>query len=256
MTDEIQQTEEQARHDSIFTSLILFIQHCRVNFSRAGDDAFNNFAVHVTDEIIQAACAIRVLAMEGILDTSKRELRYLIELAAKACLVAQKYPSPRETSLDEQITDQKTTLGKTDLNLLNAVTIRDLDSQTSEQFVSEVKRLYGVLSQYAHASYRNLTERRARARAGRPIGKEGESDLADLNDLVVRAYSVVIVLLSQALPEWVIGDFMVSMRSTDHQWYFVRSRYISSIDAKFDYKAERQEALGELASRRSAEIEF
>lgn len=58
---------------------------------RDGVNNKNNFFLRLIDDITQSTISIEILPKEGIINTCKRELRYLLELAIKATFISMKY---------------------------------------------------------------------------------------------------------------------------------------------------------------------
>lgn len=247
--------EQLHRHELMWRSLAMYLSFCKMNFSRAGDIARRNFFLRVMDDFLQSIVAINFLCKEGIHHTCRRELRYLLELSVKACLISQKSENS-EIDFEGQIEEHKKVLKKSEFNLINAVDCRLLPEQAAEEFKKEVKTLYGVLSAYSHSTPFQVSERVAREKSGKTIGYEGADELRELNEHAQLAYSYIATLLAHAVEEWVLGDFLVESTGGSNSWYFRKSKYIAMLDERFDYKHERQEKLQEIQSQRSVEIEF
>ena len=247
--------EQLQKHEVIWRSLGMYLSFCKMNFSRAGDIAKRNFFLRVVDDFMQSIVAINFLSREGIHHTCRRELRYLLELSVKACLISQKSDKDA-SSFEDQIKDHNKILKKSDFNLINAIEFKLLTAKAAEEFKEDVKKMYGVLSAYSHSTPFQVSERLAREQAGRTIGYEGTDELRELNEHAQLTYSYIATLLAHAIEEWVLGDFLVERNGESNSWHFRKSKYIAMLDERFDYKHERQENLMIIQSNRVAEIEF
>lgn len=247
--------EQLSRHEVIWRSFVMYLYFCKMNFSRAGDIARRHFFLRVLDDFIQSVVAINYLCREGIHNTCRRELRYLLELSVKACLISQKSEAS-ELAFEDQIDKYRNILKKSEFNLINSIEFKLLAEQSAEEFKKDVKRMYGVLSAYSHSTPFQVSERLGREKAGKTIGYEGTEELRDLNEHAQLTYSYIATLLAHALEEWVLGDFLVESNGERNPWHFRKSKYIAMLDERFDYKHERQENLQRIKSDRLADIEF
>ena len=233
-------------------SLIQCLLFCYMNSIRDGVSQERNFFLRMVDDIFQSATSISLLAKEGISNTCLRELRYLIEVAIKSYFIVK---NSQKLTFKEQIEEYDKLLNSSNINPINTLDFYYLEDY-SEEFKTETKRLYGFLSKYTHASSHQLLERLSRNDSGITIGYEGIKELKELNNSIEKVYSIVIVLIFHSVAQYVPGDFLVESDGRTVDWYFTKSKYISLIDEKFDYKHERQGILKELEIERKHRIKF
>lgn len=233
-------------------SIIECMLFCYINSIRDGISQEKNFFLRMIDDIHQSVISIYLLAKEGITNTCLRELRYLIEVAIKSCLIVQN--SKKET-FKEQIDEYEKLLNSSNINVLNTLDFKYLGSN-NEEFKTDVKKLYGYLSKYTHSSSHQLIERLNRSESGRTIGFEGTNELKKLNDKIEIIYSIVIVMIFHSVAQYVPGDYLVENDGKTINWYFTKSKYISIIDECYDYKHERQSILAELKADRKNRVKF
>jgi len=227
---------------------LLFSYHDTI---RDGISDKSNFFLRMVDDITQSTISIETLAKEGIINTCKRELRYLVELAIKATIITK---SSTKSDIVEQIEEYKNLLNSSNINPVNKLQLDFFSEQDEKEFKTEVKRTYGQLSNFTHASAEQISERINRALKGKSIGFEGVEELEDLNKLIEEVFSQVIVFVFNAVPQYVVADYLVESNGNINNWYFKKSKFISLIDATFDYKHERQNMLEKLKAERQQNI--
>lgn len=233
-------------------SISYCLSFCYINSARDCVSTEKNFFLRMIDDILQSVISIEINAKEGIVNTCRRELRYLIELSIKSCLIVN---TTNKNTFEEQINEFDKLLNSSNINPINSLSFQYLTTY-DEEFKTEVKKLYGYLSKYTHSSSLQIKERLARAENGRPIGFEGIDELKKLNDDIEKVFAIVIVLIFHSVAQYVVGDFMVEPDGQTVNWYFNKSKYISIIDEQFDYKIERQIILKKLKEKRLQLIKF
>lgn len=232
------------------TDCLLF---CCGNSIRDGVSGDRNFFLRMIDDITQSVVSIEIIAKEGILNTCRRELRYLIELSIKSCLIVN---NTTKNTFEEQIDEYEKLLNSSNINPINSLTFSYLQPDHEDEFKTQVKRLYGYLSKYSHSSSHQIRERLTRVQIGRTIGFEGVQELKELNDDIEKVFAIVLVMIFHSVAPYVVGDFMVEPNGETVNWYFNKSKYISIIDQQFDYKHERQSILPRLKTERLERIRF
>jgi hypothetical protein len=234
-------------------SILYCLIFCYRNSLRDGVSGERNFFLRMVDDITQSVISIEIMAREGIINTCRRELRYLIELSIKSCTIEN---NTRKNTFEEQIDEYEKLLNSSNINPINNLRFSYLTPDQEDSFKTEAKRLYGYLCKYSHSSSHQIRERLARAEAGRTIGFEGVQVLSELNSDVERVFAVVLVMIFHSVAPHVAGDFMVDLDGGTVDWYFNQSKYISFIDERFDYKHERKLILDLLARERLRRVRF
>jgi hypothetical protein len=234
-------------------SIIYCLSFCYMNSIRDGVSSERNFFLRMIDDITQSVVSIEILAKEGVLNTCRRELRYLIELSIKSCLIVN---NTTKEIFEEQIDEYEKLLNSSNINSINSLTFTYLRPSYEDEFKIEVKRLYGYCCKYSHSSSHQIRERLARAELGRTVGFEGVQELKELNNDIERVFAVVLVMIFHSVAQYVVGDFMVEPGGQSVDWYFNKSKYITIIDQQFDYKHERQSILARLKVERLERVKF
>jgi hypothetical protein len=227
-----------------------FIVH---DAARDQDFKTTHLLSYLAQDYIESAISIIVLAMEGVHNVARRELRFLIEASIKICFIQQKsYKSLIEEKLkefDRELSSQRISMKQ---NLLLSL----LPENLRDDFCDEVGRVYGLTSNYVHLTPTQIEERIAAVDAGRTAARVNADDIKALNELLSRGLACSLVLLFHSVPSWVAGDWLVDGDGSSNEWYFGRSRFVAGMDSEFDYKAERSKRLSEIQAKRQREIAF
>lgn len=243
--------EEYDRHLDILNSFLRTLVFINLNCSRSETLKNKLFCLSVIDDLLQSLAAIKSLSAEGIRNACRRELRYIIELTIKACLISQKQS---EKSTEEQIMQFRDTLRSTNISMIKDIDFYFFDEPQKERFITETKRQYGLLCLYVHSTPYQMEERIKLDKKGRYIGFEGTNELRELNDEIGYALSNVLILLFHAIPQWCVGDYIVEHDGYTVVTYYSKYSFFNIIDKCFDYKHERQDKLKELQSIRDSRV--
>ena len=245
--------EEYKRHLYILNSFLRCMAFIQLDCSRSTILRDKLFCLSVIDDILQSIVAIKCLAAEGIRNSCRRELRYLIELSIKACLISQKQS---ENNIEDQISEFHKTIESTNISMINEIDFHFFNSTDKARFITETKRIYGELCLYVHSTPSQMQERIALNSRGRYIGREGTNELKGLNDEIGKALSYVLMLFFHAIPNWCVGDYIVEKDGTTVDTFFSKSTYFSLVDEFYDYKHERQDKLEMIKAIRLSKIYF
>ncbi len=242
---------EYLRHIDILNSFMRALVFIRMNCSRNKTLKDALFCLSVIDDLLQSLVAIKSLSNEGIRNTCRRELRYIIELSIKACLISQK---DVDKTIEEKISVFRNILRSTNISMMKNIDFFYFADADREYFISEASRFYGTLCLYVHASPEQIKERLELDAKGVYIGHEGTLELKELNDEIGKALYIALILFFHAIPQWCVGDYLVESNGCTVDNYFTQYRLVSVIDEHFDYKHERQSILSELQSYRHSRI--
>lgn len=208
---------------------------------------------YLAQDFLQSAVSLISLSMEGLQSVAKRELRFMIEASIKLCFAQQRdYALP----VPDKLAQFEKELSSERISIKNNLALAMLPEASRPVFADEVGRLYGLTSGYVHLTPAQIHERIAAVDAGRTAGKEGPADIESLNALIERVLAATLVLILHSVPEYVAGDLLVEDDGSTVRWRFMRSRFLAGMDSHFDYKAERQGRLAEIAAARTANIRF
>lgn len=213
----------------------------------------NHLLSYLAQDILQSSVSILTLAMEGLQNVAKRELRFLVEASIKICFVQQQsYASTIKNKLetfDKELSSQR-------ISIKQNLSLSTLPEELHEAFNEEVGRIYGLTSNYVHLTPPQIQERILAVEAGRTAGNESAEDIDEMNFLVSRGLAASLVLLFHSAPQYVAGDWLVEENGATVDWHFMGSRFFAGMDSYFDYKHERQAKLVDIRSLREARVIF
>jgi hypothetical protein len=180
-------------------------------------------------------------------------MRFLIELIIKLCYVEQQMPG---STIDEKIEQHKKIFGSSTISEKSSLDLYMLSEKSGNQIREDLGRQYGISSNYAHLSTRQIRERIARSNND-VVAEQDNIDerVAVVNDIRY-CYAMILAVIFHSVPNHVTGNWLVGRNGASNEWYFGRSRFIAEIDAYFDYKAERQSSLDEIQRTRGSRGEF
>ncbi len=208
---------------------------------------------YLSQDLIESAISLVLLAESGSLSVPKRELRFIIESSIKLCYVQQKSYS---SSVNDKLIQFDKELSSSKISMKRDLKLWMLASSDQEQFDEELGRLYGETSTFVHLTPSQILQRIAAVDAGRTVGFENAGDIDVLNKLISRGFAASLVLLFHSVGQYVAGDFLVDSDGSTIDSYFLGSRFMAAIDESFDYKAERKAKLALVQRARTTRITF
>lgn len=243
--------EAYKRHLEIFNSFLSAMVFIKLDCNQSERIKNRLFCLSVIDDLLQSLVAIKSLSDEGIRNPCRRELRYMIELTIKACLISQK---ETDKTTIEQIDEFRDIIKSTNISMVKEIDFYFFTEQQKGQFITEIKRFYGELCTYVHSTPRQMQERIELDKKGRYIGFEGTDELRELDDEIGFALSCILCLFFHTIPQWCVGDYLVERTGYTVDSYFSKYKYFAMIDEQFDYKCERQDKLKEIQEIRKSKI--
>lgn len=204
------------------------------------------------DDIGEAAIAAQLAIENGALNSARRELRYMLEVAVNTAFV------------DEMASDldlagridffRSKRVEKQNVDHIGDLPLRMLGDER-EEFIKATRKAWVHSSNYVHLTKRRIDEKvRLRAQGVR-LGLETPEMLAAAVQDVHNVCSIVVVLAFETIGPAFTGDILVNGGlDSNENWPFHESRFIAAVDAHFDYKHERQADLASHVARRERRI--
>jgi hypothetical protein len=245
---ELTEAHEEHRDSAAFKAQGIYLDRITQSFAfalRLSHFAFTRYPEagkwlqqRFADDFLESAVSVAMLAKEGVFNSPRRELRYMLEAAVKYVYVDQQVPG--EASTDDRLALLRDTkqVPRSSINPIDDTTIRMLNEP--DAFRHAVRSAFGVLSGYVHLSERQLKERLVRTERGEFSGFESAKTLEAFNRLVFQTYDLVLVLLFEGIGPSFTGDIFIQALDDEPDWKFHKGRFMSRVGKHFDYKLERQ----------------
>lgn len=190
---------EYARSVDILNSLIRPLMFIKINCNIHKSFTDTLFFKFIIDDLIHSVVGLKVLLDEEIVNSCKRELRYILELSVKACLVSQKYS--RE-NFEKQLLLYKKLLKSTNISMVKEIDFHFFDNEYKSQFITEVKREYGILCDYVHCTPVQIKERVDLDSIGKTLGLGGTEELFQLDNLLEKVLALVVIHCLHSVPKF------------------------------------------------------
>lgn len=244
---------EVGRLRKIVYDFVTVLSNCSKFSSRAKTFQDNCLFIRSIDDILQSAVGIQVLLMEGMNNSARRELRYLLELSIKTLYVDQQISKETYENklkfLDERV-------NSTSISMIKDTKIYLIKPESEEDFKLEAKRAYGYASKYIHPTIHQINERIKLVAKGVYVGFETHDELKIANDELSKIFTLILVFAFNAIGGGFTGDMFVGYLDEMKDWEYHKSKFISQIDASYDYKVERKDEIEELNQFRKSVVEY
>ncbi|HTR88028.1 MAG TPA: hypothetical protein VMI56_26330 [Reyranella sp.] len=245
---------EIARLDACLHTFIGTLKLCMFAATRHDLLAHHSFFLRMLDEFGASAISASFSIREGTINSARRELRYMLELAVQALYVDQ--------NTGTATFDKRLLFFERNSNVKNSsvANIRDLSlvmlKEQQPVFHKYVVGAWAQATKYAHPTPQQITDNLALRERGIAIGFESTDQLRECINEVFRAETIVIALLFHALGPSFTGDLLVDCIDDQDGWPFHSSEFIAKIDEYFDYKFERKEKLEIIKERRLSRLKI
>lgn len=190
-----------------------------------------------TDDFLESALSIWSLANQGIFNAGRREMRYMLEAAAKYVFVDQQVDGSASLAARIELLHDTSVVPRSSVDPVDGIQFRMVPD--AKAFAGAVHSAFGSLSGFTHMSSKQLEERLGRAARGEFSGFESVRTLEAFNRLLVQTYDVVLVLLLEGIGPAFTGDLFIQVFDEAEDWKFRKGRFVSQISRQFGYKAER-----------------
>lgn len=204
------------------------------------------------DDIGEAAIAAQLAIENGALNSARRELRYMLEVAVNTAFAD-------EEASDLDLAGRIDFFRSKRVEKQNVDHIRDLPlrmlGDEREEFIEATRTAWVHSSNYVHLTKRRIDEKVSLRAQGVRLGLETPEMLAAAVRDVHNVCSIVTVLAFETVGPDFTGDILVNGGLDSREdWPFHSNRFIAAVDAHFDYRHERQADLANHVARRERRI--
>jgi hypothetical protein len=229
---------------SAYMNAVMFLA---LDASRDRSYGTKNLLVLAIEDHLEASIALPELAERGLVNTCRRELRFLLEASMKLCYAERSLPS---ATIDDKLATLRRQLDSPHIGLRRQLTLDLLPETEREPFAEFVGRLYGEASTYVHLTHAQVLERDRLAKLGGQTLRPTSQSLAPLLALLSGVLAASFVYVAHSVPAFAVGDHFVEDDGSSHSWPLAASRWVALLDEHFDYKHERQASLTDIRKRR------
>ena len=121
--------------------------------ARAEEFKATHLLSYLAQDYIQSAISIIILAMEGVHNVARRELRFLIEASIKICFIQQK---SYESLIDKKRKEFDKELSSKSISIKQNILLSLLPESVRDEFCEEVGRVYGLTCNYVHLTPKQI----------------------------------------------------------------------------------------------------
>ncbi len=217
-----QQYQQEIRYlNDITKDFIDSIRAVSIYSTRAGDTYDKFLCIRTIDDMIQSSMGILVMIQNGIHNTARRELRYLIEMITKYVIVD--YAKMGE-SFKAKTEYLKTEIPNSSIEVVEEYST-PFSSPVKEDFRSEIKDFFYKACAYVHPSKKQIDEQILNYSYGYTIGFESAKMYSDINKTVFRAYDMILVMLFHSFGLSMSGDLFEQLFNDNQKWKFHKGKY-------------------------------
>lgn len=218
------------KNDFIFALQLMSIYSTRTEFYK------DSLTIFMIDEILESLVGMDILLQQGIHNTCRRELRYLLELVVKLTIID---INNAKLSINDKLVYLKNSVPNSSIDYIDELKLPFNDSE-NKQFVNEIKDLFKKLSAYIHPSAKQLNERLNRYKKGNTIGFESFTMLEVFSKELFRIYDILLVLMLYGFGQSISSDLFIYGFDSYEKWKFHKGKYVTLYSKLFDYKYERK----------------
>ena len=202
-------------------------------YSRRASHIYDSFLTITTiDDLIESSIAILSMVNNGILNTSQRELRYILEMAVKYGVTDWKLMGK---SLEDKIRYFNEYLPKSSISPIDDMHMPFVDEIFTE-FKNDVKRIYSNKCKYVHPSKQQLEEQIRQSKRGYTIGYESATMLKQVNRAIFEVYDIILSILFSCFGESMSRDIFDQILNDNTKWKFHKGKYTSATSNELNCK--------------------
>lgn len=161
-------------------------------YSTRASEIYENFlCIRTIDDLIQSSIGILSMVENGIHNTVRRELRFLIEMTTKYVLVD--YAKMGE-SFQVKTDYLKDEVPNSSIEVIEGYQT-PFSGDLKKAFKNEVKDFFYKSCAYVHPSKRQIDEQMRNFKNGNTLGFESAKMLTDINRTIFRAYDMILTMV-------------------------------------------------------------
>lgn len=222
---------------SDFLTALTYVRLQGTRYSAEKDFLLFRFAPHM----VESTLSITANAKEGLQNSARRELRFLLEAAVK---LSSRDFHPEAKTFDERLSGLNDRDQRFEDYVSSLLYFDDFEGPSETN--SAILSLYSELSRYVHATVPQFKDAMARARRNEEAGMESVATLNRFNGLAFQVYDLVLVRVFHGIGLSMAGDIFTGILDDEPKWRFHKGKHVAKLSKCFDYKHERRVKRGEI----------
>jgi hypothetical protein len=206
---------------------------------RPGKNTANSLFLHSTSDLYESIKAVSHLVEQGLINSVKRELRYIIESSVKYLYVDQQTEGLKSSPEIIKRLDFLETNVESSIDIRNQLKLEALHPDDAKQFINELYDIYRKCCSYVHVSRSQIQERLDLIEKGQLLSFKTVKHLQKIGRLIFRVYDIILTLYFHNYSLPMTGDIFIEFVDDRPEWKFHKGKYVSVVSAYFDYKHER-----------------
>lgn len=218
-----QQYQQELKYISDVTKDFIETVRSIALYSTRANEIYENFlCIKASDDLIQSAIAIQILAENGIYNSISRELRYLIEMITKYVIIDY---AKMGQKLDIKIKYLEKNIPNASINIIEKYSTPFYEP-ISVNFRNEVKDFFYKSCAYVHPSKKQLDEQLSNYENGNTIGFESAEMFINANKIIFRAYDMILTMCLHSFGHSMSKDLFEQIFNENIKWKFHKGKYI------------------------------
>ena len=191
-------------------------------YSTRAKSIYDNFlCIRAIDDILQSSIGILNMTQNGIHNTVRRELRYLIEMITKYVIVDY---AKMGDSFEVKTEYLKTKIPNSSISVVDEYST-PFSSPIKENFRSEISDFFYKACAYVHPSKKQIDEQMLNYSRGHTIGFESAKMFTDINKIIFRAYDMILVMVFHSFGPSMSDDLFEQIFNDNSKWKFHKGKY-------------------------------
>lgn len=202
-----------------------FIQSLRILafYSTRGGKIYDDFlSIRLIDDLLQSGIAIQYLTENGIHNSVRRELRYLIERVSKYVYIDYEKMS---TTLSEKNDFLKNEVPNSSIEIIDKYSTPFIGNEKTE-YRNEIRDFFYKTCAYVHPSKKQIDEQLTNYENGNNIGFESAKMFEKINKDIFRAYDIILVMIFHVFGYSMSKDLFEQVFNDNLKWKYHKGKYI------------------------------
>ncbi|MDR6158626.1 hypothetical protein QF023_002142 [Chryseobacterium sp. SLBN-27] len=219
-----QQYHQQIKYVSDITKDFVDIIRAISIYSTRGGEIYENFlCIRASDDMIQSAIGIQMLADNGIHNSIRRELRYLIEMITKYVIVDYDKKGKKLAEKLDYLNDE---IPNSSIEIVTKYSTPFKEPMATE-FRNEIKDFFYKSCAYVHPSKKQLDEQLTNYENGFTIGFESAVMFSNLNKTIFRAYDMILTMCLHSFGYSMSKDLFEQIFNEKAKWKFHKGKFVN-----------------------------